>query len=159
MTDTPENILRQLGVDPEESIKQIEERKRKIVERHICTCGHSKARHYIELPTVLCKPSIMECACSEFAPIILVHDTRNFLHKTEGPGIDHALIKGLTATLQAGKPAEWLPEAMECKKCKTSENLTIYPIQGSEEVGFMTATDATWARRNWFLCEKCVDKI
>jgi hypothetical protein len=157
--ETAEDILSALGVDPSEAVKIYSEGKRERVERHICTCGHAKGRHYLDGETVHCKPNALECACSEFHPMLEVHDTRLFLHKTDGPGKEHALIRGLAATAKKQKYVKWIAESRKCRKCGTDEELTIYPIAGHHTAGFKITKEIYLARWNFLLCQTCAKEF
>lgn len=155
----PKDILKALGVDPDEALVKYQEHLNKKPERHICTCGHAKARHYIAGEVATCKPSALECPCNEYNPVIEVQDTRSFLHSTQGPGIEHALIKGLTATLAKGTHATWLPGAYRCRICGSEEELTVYPIGGNKESGLLITKEIFRARWNFLLCPTCAEKM
>lgn len=162
MTDNAaENLLRQMGIDPDKMEEHVEEERKKPSERSICLCGHPKARHYLDEEFSTCKPTKMQCTCAKFIPVAKVEDTRDFLHKTKGHGWDHALTKGLLSSAQKNRYVEWIPQNYVCALCKESGEktaLTIYPFEGSPETGLRKTIHLEFARWNFFLCEDCLEK-
>jgi hypothetical protein len=75
-------------------------------------------------------------------------DVRKFLRKTEGPGPEHALARGILASVQDGKSVEWLVE-MKCDFCQEETKVSPCPISLSRSIEFRaTGYDA-------LLCRKC----
>lgn len=142
---------------------QIEDFPEKKTTKEVCICGHPEARHYINGDMSLCKPTVMDCSCAQYRGVIRAEDTRYFQYKTNGPGVDHALSKGLKQSAKKNRTVEWLEDAYKCALCEKQETLQIYPISGSEKIGFHIATDPKvdydMGRRNALLCEGCVETL
>lgn len=158
---TGEELLKQLGLNPEEHLsvdRTVKTRKKE--ERIICTCGHSKARHSIFGESSSCSPGKLSCSCLHFMPVLKVSSTRTFMWKSTGTGVgpEHALTKGIVAMAKKQYSGEWLPDAYKCFKCGTTQDVTIYPIQKAYE-NFFVATDLDFATLNLLLCETCKDNI
>ena len=157
MTSIPaEEALRMLGVD---ALEFPEKRKTK----DICICGHPESRHYFDETVSLCKPTVMECPCARFKAVIRAEDTRLFQYKTQGPGTEHALTKGLIRSAQKKKTVEWVEDVYKCALCGVLEDIQIYPIAGSEETGYRVARDPkvenNMGRKNALLCPACVETL
>jgi hypothetical protein len=119
-------------------------------DKRICACGHPMARHWTEHGKTLCKPSKMECPCrfESHRAVLLAGDARKFLRKTEGPGPEHALARGILASIESGSDVEWLVE-MVCDFCGEQSQLSPVPVTSSRSVEFKaTGYDA-------LLCRKC----
>jgi hypothetical protein len=119
-------------------------------DKRICACGHPMARHWTELGRTLCKPSKMECPCKfeSHRAVLIAGDARKFLRKTEGPGPEHALARGILASVDSGNSVEWIIE-MECDFCKKTAQLSPVPITQSRSIAYRaTGYDA-------LLCREC----
>lgn len=159
---TPEEILQQMGLSSEQIEQHLEEEKIKPSDRTICLCGHPKNRHFIDVDFSTCRPSRMNCACAKFIPIAKVQDSRDFLRKTEGHGIDHALVKGIFNATQRNHYFEWNKENYICMRCKTSgdeKQLTIFPFEGDPQQGLRRTIQYDFARWNFFLCDDCQEEM
>ena len=155
---TADEILRQMGLDPEEESEKLSSTRRK-VERVICTCGHPKSRHqFLKNGTSSCQPGMMSCPCVIWNPVLKVEDTRPFMWKTTGIGPEHALTKGIIAMNQKKISGEWLPDAYKCVKCETTVGVTIYPLQRSGD-NLIVTEDYDFASVNLMLCETCKDNV
>jgi len=158
-----EELLKQMGIDPEEIDKNWDRRGAWDPEaRLICSCGHGKGRHVIEPDFVTCNPSKLNCPCGNFVPVLKVQDTRSFLSRTQGSGIDHALIKGLRIAMEKNQETEWIDDHYKCFLCGTKgyeTALTITALEGQPETGLRKSNDAEFARYNGFLCETCWDQV
>ena len=74
----------------------------------ICICGHGITRHTeITENFWSCKPSRLDCHCKMPNAVLKVQDTRLFKMKSMGPGVRHALIRGIKASAEQGKDTEW----------------------------------------------------
>lgn len=162
-----DEALKMLGLsvdEVEEAIADAKER-RENPERHVCICGHAKARHFIDENGGVssCKPAKWACLCHQYKSVLQCQDTRDFLFRTEGAGKEHALTKGVANAHSKGHSIQWLEDAYSCALCATTEDLSIYSISGNENVGFHVSTtrevDYDMGRRNAFLCKECVGKI
>jgi hypothetical protein len=151
-------MLNQMGYSPEQVAGHLAQEKARPSSRAVCLCGHPKARHYIDPEFSTCKPTKLSCSCAHFIPIAKVENTRIYLWKTTGPGMDHALVKGLFEALKRGQYVEWIDQNYVCVTCKTSGHeteLTITPFEGDPESGLRPSIQLEFARWNFFLCEKC----
>lgn len=127
-------------------------RKYRTGDKRICVCGHPAGRHTQVQGLTICKPSRMECPCKNLRAVLRAEDTRNFLRKTEGSGMLHALGRGLVAAQQAGKSVEWLIES-KCDRCLTPGVVTAVAVtQRGIVVQAATGYDA-------LLCRKCREEV
>jgi hypothetical protein len=131
---------------------------RGIPEKRICACGHSVARHKVnpfirERKAYICSLPNGTCPCKEVRPTLKVKDTRMFVRKTLGPGVAHALIRGMQAVKEKSeddyKAIEWLI-APTCEKCDR-EGIKVSPVNMSFQGAFTeSGNDVTV-----FLCDEC----
>lgn len=112
-----------LGVPLEEAVEADTRLRTKVKERdgRVCICGHPMNRHMAEAGRWFCTPSRLTCKCSVARPVVETSDTRLFLRKTEGSDVEHALIRGMSAAVVAGKEVEWIEGARVCDRCKTED--------------------------------------
>ena len=159
----PKELLAQMGITPEDVDRNWDRKNGyKAENRVICSCGHGKGRHVIEPDFVTCNPSKVNCSCGNFVPVLKVQDTRDFLSKTRGHGIDHALIKGMKIAIEKEHSVEWIDEHYKCAKCQVQgyeAQLIITPFEGSLETGLRKTIEVEFARYNGFLCEDCWDEL
>lgn len=149
-----EEALAQLGL----SVDDFEEKRETSYD--VCSCGHGKNRHYIDGDVSTCKPSALDCQCGKYFPVLKAQDTRLFQYKSTGPGAEHALSKGIRQSALKEKAIEWFEDVFKCAYCGTTENITIYPISGSEANGWRISryeVDFDLGRRNGFLCLSCAE--
>lgn len=149
------DILKSMGIDPDEAVERDADlSKRQKKDRRICVCGHAVNRHYeIMSGRWACKPSRMDCRCENSRPVLEVEDTRMFLRKTNGPGVEHALSRGMAALYHAGKTAEWI-DGPECDACGSSDGPIIpCPISGAKRIAYQETKD------NALLCSDCLEKL
>lgn len=134
----------------DESLLARQGRKR---DGRICVCGHPVTRHTLLAGgLVYCKPTKMECPCKASRPVIESSDTRPFLRKTEGPGVLHALGRGIQAALKAGHDVDWLVDK-QCDRCGTEGPVSPVPVtQRGVAVNEPTGFDA-------LLCRKCREQV
>lgn len=119
----------------------------------ICVCGHPLGRHTVlSGGLVYCKPSKMECPCKATRAVVDSSDTRPFLRKTEGPGVLHALGRGVQAAVKAGHTVDWLVPA-QCDRCGVEGPISPVPVtQRGVAVNEPTGYDA-------LLCRKCRETV
>ena len=150
-----EEVLAAMGFSVEEAAEADEKQKdRKTRDPRVCLCGHAINRHTTPAGVVVCRPSQMSCPCKNIRPVIEVEDTRLFLRKTNGPGLSHALTRGIGALGLAGKEVKWIVP-LECDRCEEPEGrITAVPINNASKTIADRATgyDA-------LLCEGCVKKL
>lgn len=113
-------------------------------DQRVCVCGHGGGAHYtfdgssIDAPTseVGCQAGKVPCMCNRFFWVLTATDIRSFIQKTEGPGEDHALMKGLISSRRRGIVPEWR-EGFRCFHCKKepSEVGVLIPIAYNEKGG------------------------
>lgn len=86
----------------------------------ICACGHPMTRH-AEMEgrpgeTIrTCTPTRMACPCKQPKAVVEAADTRPFLRKTRGHGLQHALMAGIAALEEKGKDWRWLDGWPKCE--------------------------------------------
>lgn len=123
------------GIEEAEAAEEkISKRGRLDRDRRICACGHPMKRHWTDMGKTYCKPSKLECPCrfESHRAVLIAADTRRFLCKTVGPGPEHALARGILASVQNGEPIEWVID-MKCGLCGAESRLTPTPIQSIDE--------------------------
>ena len=148
------DALAAMGIGLEEAIQaDTRLKERQVRDPRICLCGHAINKHINENGIVLCTPSRMVCPCKCVRPVIEVEDTRKFLRKTTGPGVEHALVRGIAALADIGKEAKWI-EPLKCDRCQATEGRIVpCPITEGKQVAYKaTGRDA-------LLCEKCMEEI
>lgn len=148
-----------LGINAEEALAVDKELTRKPSrDKRVCLCGHAVNKHSTEAGTVQCVPSRYFCPCKNIRPVVEVEDTREFLRKTNGPGAEHALTRGLAALFSKDKSFEWIVD-VKCDKCgieaTPAGDVKISPVAVTEykTVSYeATGYDA-------LLCENCIEEI
>lgn len=151
---TAKDALAAMGIDFDEAVKADNKLKdRQIRDPRICLCGHAVNKHTVTNGMVLCTPSRMVCPCKSVRAVIEVEDTRKFLRKTTGPGVEHALVRGIAALADNNKEAKWI-DPIKCDRCATTEGRIIpCPITEGKQVAYKaTGRDA-------LLCTACMEEI
>jgi hypothetical protein len=155
MTSAKE-ALEMLGINVDEAIETDKKRtETKPRDPRICLCGHAVNKHSTASGEVQCVPSRYWCPCKKLRPVIQVEDTRLFLRKSNGPNQEHALIRGIAASVVAEKDVKWIID-VACDICsKTSAEARIMPTPVTE---FKTVSyEATGY--DALVCEDCLEKI
>lgn len=135
----------------------------------ICVCGHGAKNHAAtvsahfdtpleEIPQGMigCSAGRHQCACEQFYAVLETSDTRRFMSKTVGPGMDHALARGVNTALSAGVEIHWR-EGLACGKCGAA-NVPLLPVgirigpNGPE-----MARES--AKYNYLLCSSCREEL
>lgn len=116
--ESAKSALEALGMDMDEVLGIDEGLRVRPSHRdgRICLCGHGLSRHTLVDGIVSCVPSKMSCPCRNIRAVLDVEDTRPFLRKTQGPGPEHALSRGLAVLAASGKEGHWIID-LECDKC------------------------------------------
>lgn len=151
---TPDQILQSLGYDPEEAERvdtQLTQNAR-ATDKRICICGHSIGRHDVSLGRPVCQVGKLSCSCREVRPMLIVTDTRPFIRKTEGSGLNHALLRGIGAARKADIQIEKIENEWHCNKCEANgETLRLTPMSVTAN-GFPADYDTGY---NVLLCDDC----
>lgn len=115
----------------------------------VCICGHSGGAHFMlsgfggeeniarnPKGSMGCQAGRVPCACSKFDPVLKANDVRSFIHKTEGPGRMHALMKGVKSSRERGVTIEWRPD-LRCYRCAKAPDEVgqILPVDYNERNG------------------------
>lgn len=147
---TAVDALAAIGISPEEAIEaDNESKKRGPRDQRICICGHGMSKHKEYGGRIVCKPSTIYCLCKQNRPVLEVEDTRMFLRKTQGGGALHALSRGMSALIIAGKNAKWIVE-LRCDKCGSVDSI-VTPVPVSE-TGQVRTDDTGYYG---LLCQSC----
>jgi hypothetical protein len=152
---TPEQILIEMGIDPEEANQRdIELTTTQRGDRRVCLCGHSMNRHS---DTVIagryeCVVGRKYCPCKKPQPVLNANDTRSFIRTTKGSGLDHALTRGIAAAIKLGTTIEWIPEARHCHPCGKAEDGLRLTAMSVTENGFPADYETGY---NALFCDKC----
>ncbi|URP22343.1 hypothetical protein SEA_BIG4_310 [Microbacterium phage Big4] len=148
MTEEQKAALAMVGLTPESVEKFTEKQKvRGKRDARVCVCGHAGGAHFARDLTqtpidslgegeVSCQAGKTPCECNTFKWVLTIEDVRSFIQKTEGPGADHALSKGLASSARRGFFPEWR-EGIRCFYCKRppEEAGTLYPVAYNERGG------------------------
>lgn len=153
------DALAMLGINAEEALEADEALIRKPShDKRICLCGHAVNKHTTEAGVLQCQPTRYYCPCKNIRPVILVEDTRVFLRKTNGPGAEHALTRGMAKCFSIDKNVEWITE-VKCDKCgieaTPAGDVRISPVAVTEYKTISyeaTGFDA-------LLCDTCIEEI
>jgi hypothetical protein len=148
-----------LGVSTEDAIKA-DRRITKAGTRdpRVCICGHAVNRHVEQDGVQRCFPSRMTCVCQGIRPVLEVSDTRVFLRKSTGPGVDHALLRGLSALAIKGGEASWIEEPI-CELCgvdTTTEQIVPVPFTIA---GAVCYDDTQLSGKHALLCRPCMREL
>jgi hypothetical protein len=148
------NALEMMGISIEEGIEADKAMMDKTTNKRqrnpeICLCGHSSTKHSNYAGLVNCKPAALGCPCKKLRVVLEAEDTRLFLRKTGGGGAMHALSRGITSSIQAGKAVKWKVELV-CDRCQSgSRGIVPVPVtQSGYGADYATGFDA-------LLCPDC----
>ena len=120
----------------------------------ICICGHHSNRHTeIEGGLIDCKVVKYECSCTVFRPVLKSSNVKPFIRTTTGPGVEHALLKGVAGAVKLGAEIEWLAEP-KCDKCQqTSKVLPVALVPSTLRISNIGT------RVNQLLCRECLVEL
>lgn len=124
----------------------------------VCLCGHPFNRHSEIRGVVVCQPTRMSCGCKDQVAALVVQDTRVFLRKTVGVGINHALTLGLKAAVEAGHSVEWVIPTT-CSQCGAEGAFPVGMRRGNEGVRVVTSDDGRSPEATRLLCKLCMEAI
>jgi len=152
------NALEMMGITLEEGLAADKAMLEKTTTKRqrtpeICICGHSVTKHSNHVGLVNCKPAALDCPCKKLRVVLEAEDTRLFLRKTGGAGAMHALSRGITSSIQAGKAVKWTVDLM-CDRCQSSAN-NVVPVpvtQNGYGADYATGFDA-------LLCPECRTQV
>jgi hypothetical protein len=100
----------------------------------------------------------MVCVCQEIRPVLEAEDTRVFLRKTSGPGLEHALLRGLASLTEKNKMAVWIDEPV-CDKCKADRSSSpIIPVPLTFN-GRVARAEEQQSGVHALLCQDCMSKL
>lgn len=137
-----------IGLTEEDVLLYAERRKTKgRRDQRVCVCGHGGNAHFAldhsETPvdtlpagSVGCQVGRVPCLCNEFTWVLTIDDIRSFIQKTDGPGADHALAKGLKSSAARGYHPKWR-EGICCMWCRRTpeESGALIPIAFNDRGG------------------------
>lgn len=123
--ESASSVLATMGISPE----KVEEALNKTRDKRICICGHPMSQHNDDDANRFCNMSRVRCHCSiaNRREALVVEDASLFRYASDGPGVDHALVKGLAACIDRGKKVEMLWEG-SCVNPECSETVNLMPI-------------------------------
>jgi hypothetical protein len=132
VTMTAEEALLAMGITPEDEAESERAAQAAGRDGRICVCGHPMSRHQQEGgpgTTIICRPSRLVCKCREPYPVLEVSNTRPFMCKTTGSGLEHALQMGIKGCRKKGIEIRWVvPLACEKKGCGGTEGVQAVPV-------------------------------
>lgn len=85
--------------------------------REVCVCGHSMNFHSEVGGGFICSPAKMTCKCSKPRPVLTAENLRLFMYSTTGVGAQHALGKGILASISRDSGYAWLEDPIKCDRC------------------------------------------
>lgn len=160
------SALEKLGMDLAQAEKIVASRSgRGRRDSRICVCGHSGGSHFMvdgSVPAdiagagageVGCQAGKVPCQCAQFVWVATASDVRPFIQKTEGSGIDHALLKGIMSAEVKGKTVTWR-EGLSCFRCGSLVS-SLLPIPYNENG--REAKRSTG--RDMLMCPECREAI
>jgi hypothetical protein len=122
--------------------------------REVCVCGHAMG-HHSTLPNgrTACTPGNTRCKCHNPRAVLKVENLRMFMYTTTGVGIEHALGKGMMASLSRKFSYVWIEDPLKCDWCSfPAED----PISISLKDGYISDSSEF---DNKIVCRECVGKI
>jgi len=150
-----DDLFKNLGLDVLEVQKQDGAlRERNTRDGRICICGHAMRRHIIvdnRTDLMSCSPNRHHCSCKyqNMRGVIEVKDIRTFNRKTEGPGVSHALLRGM----QASKDEITILEPFKCEVCGTTEG-GVVPVPIDPKTG--AVSPLVYYGYDQFRCQGCM---
>jgi hypothetical protein len=146
----------------EEELKKTEQMYRMTprgkVDLRVCACGHAVSRHKKnifsrEAETYVCAMPNGTCPCKVVKPTLAVRSTKPFVLKTLGPGVAHALIRGIMRVKERSeedyRAIEWLVP-FKCEKCD-KEDVKISPVNMGFDGAFTEEGNAVTV----LICDDC----
>jgi hypothetical protein len=118
----------------------------------VCMCGHGAGRHRWIRDRYYCSPSRMRCRCEHLAVAGKTTDLRYFICKTEGPGEEHALVRGILRGERNGAGWEWEVAAV-CGRCKSEGKVVPAAVTST---GLVSDRDEAL---NVMACEACIREL
>lgn len=162
------DALEFLGITEEEAATLVKNKKaRGRRDSRICLCGHGGGAHYVvgegepsgdianyEKGKVACQAGRVPCLCNYFYWVLTAGDVRPFIQKTEGPGVEHALTRGVASAVQKKIEVSWR-DNLVCFKCQATDGrrLTLIPYNpNGVEAKRSTGIDAMY-------CDDCREEF
>lgn len=113
---------------------------RKVKDKRVCVCGHPMSYHGQAGDIEICTPAKGRCRCTKSREILKTDNLRKFMYTTEGPGVDHALGKGIATCRAEEVRFEWLNPAGSVgraePKCDMCLQDMLEPIPVAVDVAF-----------------------
>ena len=120
----------------------------------VCICGHSVGRHEdLGDGIINCRVVKYECPCTGVRVVLDASNTRPFIRTTDGPGVQHALLKGVAAANKAGATFEWIAEPI-CDKCSREGKILPAALNPST-----LRISNMGTRLNQMLCRECIVEL
>lgn len=119
----------------------------------ICICGHHSNRHTEIDGLIDCKVVKYECSCTVFRPVLKSSNVKPFIRTTTGPGVEHALLKGVAGAVKLGAEIEWLVEP-KCDKCE--KEAKVLPV-ALNPMSLRVSNIGT--RVNQLVCRECLVEL
>lgn len=122
--------------------------------REVCVCGHSMNFHTEVGERTVCSPAKMRCKCVKGRAILEASNLRMFMYSTSGIGSEHALGKGLTASVAHGASFTWVGGEGGPATCDICLEKTLDPIPVAvDTLGGQPSTISTGVDK--VVCEGC----
>jgi len=109
---SPKDAIETMGIDFEMADAVNSKLISKSLDDRICICGHAMRRHSEADMTQFCNPGRTTCHCrkSNMTPVLKAGNVQVFRHSSNGPGPEHALVRGLVSLSKTDKEMEWIEE-------------------------------------------------
>lgn len=130
-TMTADEVLVAMGMTPETIAREMRGAELARRDGRICICGHPMARHKDEagVGIIFCRPSRLSCKCQTPYAVIEVRNTRPFMFRTTGLGLEHALQAGIFRCREKGIEITWLvPQQCEREGCDSTLGVQAVPL-------------------------------
>jgi hypothetical protein len=114
----------------------------------ICICGHPRSKHVSTHIGTVCSPAKHYCPCKKVRVVLEAPNLRLFLYKTTGADASHALVKGISRSVELGLETNWVGGSV-CDHCQKERKVSVVPVsQRGVEMSEPTGYDV-------LLCNEC----
>jgi hypothetical protein len=110
---SPKQAIESMGIDFGVADAANSKLNSKSFDDRVCICGHAMRRHSdATMEKGFCIPGRTACHCqrSNMTPVLKAENVQVFRHSSNGPGTQHALVRGMVSLAKTGKEMEWIEE-------------------------------------------------
>lgn len=128
--------------------------------REVCICGHSEGAHKVMgSGTKLCQPNARQCHCQEFNAVLVTTNLKAFNRFSTGNWEDHALSKGISSLMDIGGSFTWVPGALHCLKCGSSDDKIIPATIDTNGNSAKAGREKFSGLKDIFMCVTCESRM